>query len=441
MTFSLSTVISVFFGLIGISLLVLVHELGHLAASRIFKINVELLQFGFGPAIKKWTGKRGTKYQIGIIPFGGFCRMKGQDDINTAIRQGLDRIKSCEEGSLYSVHPVKRIITYLSGPVANMLLAFLCYAVLLSMPVVNSTFPAKIVVESDYPELFSLKSCPAAEAGLLTGDTIVSVNGRNTSDYSELTSILSELKNESDVVFVTSDGKTVSVTPSEGLFGILPFEECIVGKTFRDSPEYDAGLRKNDIILQANNVKVTNVFDILEEAGKSDIMELRVLRGKVNLTISFPVKDGTLNFTLKSISKKTDGLSFSKALPKSVTECFNYFKANTQSIISVFKGERKAKDTISGTLSASKNIGIMAEEGFRSGLNQGLRMIFYLLGSVSISLAVANLLPITALDGGLILTSLAELITGRSFKPKTYLVLEISGLVTIFIIIAIVSFF
>ena len=80
---------------------------------------------------------------------------------------------------------------------------------------------------------------------------------------------------------------------------------------------------------------------------------------------------------------------------------------------------------------------MLTTSGFAHGFNSGIRIVLFLLASVSISLAVANLLPIPALDGGLILVSLAELVSGRTFHPRVYVTLQIAG--TVIIIAALIA--
>ena len=93
-----------------------------------------------------------------------------------------------------------------------------------------------------------------------------------------------------------------------------------------------------------------------------------------------------------------------------------------------------------GTFAASQSIGMLTTSGFAHGFNSGMRIVLFLLASVSISLAVANLLPIPALDGGLILLSFAELVTRRTFHPRVYVVLQIVGTIMIFAAIIALSF-
>lgn len=433
-----SWIVSIAIGLLGISVMVIVHELGHFAAARAFGISVQTLQFGFGPAIFRW-GKGETEYRIAAIPFGGMCRMMGQDDLRNAIVQKKKHIETCEEGSIWSVGAGKRILVYLAGPLSNILFAFLCYTILLSMNTVVPYSPARIVVASDYPSLYQVETCAASDAGLATGDTIASIDGIPIDSYEALQAELSERKDAPSIQVETQRG-VFELSPEEGVFGILPFKEAVVGHVNMDTPEKKAGLRTGDVIVYANGRRVSNMFDLLVESSASDYMTLTVQRDDGIHEISFPNPDSTLNFTLMQQTRTVPGKDFGTALGIAVRECFKNFKQSIVSLANVIKGKSDAHETLGGTFAASQSMGMLTTKGFAAGFNSGMRIVLFLLASVSISLCVANLLPIPALDGGLIVLSFAELITGHTFQPKLYLGLQITGIAIIALIFVLLTF-
>lgn len=438
MSFTWSSIISILIGFLGISVMILVHEIGHMLAARACGIRVEALSFGLGPAVFKW-GKKETKYVIRAIPFGGSCKMSGGDDIQNAIRQGKKHIESYEDGSIWSVGPVKRIIAYAAGPFFNIIFAFLCYALLMTMSTIVSVYPSKVVLSSDYPALYSIESTPASEAGIRTGDTILSVDGNEVTNYSEIQYQLSLVKNNESVLIVTDRG-TFTVHPKDGVFGFLPYQEAIVAHVESDTPEKKAGLKNGDIITRINGKDVTNMMDLLEAAATSDYISMTVLRGDRNVELGFESSGTSLNITLVQQTVKVKGTSFFRALWASGRECFSNFTQSVRSLFNVIRGKSSAGETLGGTFAASQSIGMLTTKGFAHGFNSGMRIVLFLLASVSISLAVANLLPIPALDGGLIIVSLAELITGRTFHPKMYLTLQVVGTVMIVLAITLLSF-
>ena len=438
MNITWSGILSILIGFLGIGIMILVHEFGHAFAARACGITVEALSFGFGPAVFKWT--RGeTKYIIRAIPFGGSCKMSGGDDITNAISQKKKHIETYEDGSIWSVSPIKRIIAYAAGPAANIIFAFLCYALLMTMPTSVSVDPARVALASDYPTLVENYSTAAYEAGIRTGDTIISVEGNPVSTFPELQQALAQVKNRESVTIVTDRG-TFIVHPENGVFGFLVFREAVVGHVNSDTPEKKAGLKARDRIISANGKPVTNMMDLLEAADANDRITFEVRRGSDTVELSFDNPTSSLNFTLVSQTVKVPGINFFRALISSGRECFSNFTQSIVSLVNVIRGKSAAGETLGGTFAASQSIGMLTTSGFAHGFNSGIRIALFLLASVSISLAVANLLPIPALDGGLILVSFAELVTGRTFHPRMYLILQIVGTVMIITAIALLSF-
>ena len=438
MSFTWSSIVSILIGFLGISVMILVHEIGHMLAARACGIRVEALSFGLGPALFKW-GKNETKYIIRAIPFGGSCKMSGGDDIQNAIRQNKKHIESYEDGSIWSVGPLKRIIAYAAGPLFNIIFAFICYALLLAIPTIVSVYPSRIVLSSDYPALYSVESTPASEAGIRTGDTILSIDGNAVSNYSEITNQLALVKDNESVIIETDRG-TFTVHPKDGTFGFLPYQEAIIAHVEADTPEKKAGLKNGDIITAVNGKEVMNMFDLLEAAQTADYISMTVRRGDNYIEVGFDNPGTSLNITLVQQTVKVRGSNFFKALLVSSRECFSIFTQSVRSLINVIGGKASAGETLGGTFAASQSIGMLTTKGFAHGFNSGMRTVLFLLASVSISLAVANLLPIPALDGGLIIVSFAELITGRTFHPKRYLTLQVVGTVMIVLAITLLSF-
>ena len=433
--FSWSGLVSVLIGFLGISIMILVHELGHMMAARAAGINVEVLSFGFGPALFRFHGKE-TQYVIRAIPFGGSCKMSGGDDIQNAISQNKKRIETYEDGSIWSVGPLKRIFAYAAGPLANILFAFLCYAILMTLPTSLATYPPKVVLSSDYPALFKVESTAASEAGMRTGDTILSIENQSVSNYTEIQKVLAEYKDKETVRIFTDRGAFI-LHPKNGVFGFVQFQDPIVGHVDPDTNEKRAGLKSGDVITQVNGKKVTNMMDLLEAAYLSDYINMTVLRKGKTIDLGFENPGTQLNFTLREQTVKVPGMNFFKALWKSGYACFSNFRQSIVALFNVIRGKSDAGETLGGTLAASQSIGMLTTSGFAHGFNSGIRIVLFLLASVSISLAVANLLPIPALDGGLILVSFAELVTRRTFHPRVYVTLQVVG--TVMIIAAIVA--
>lgn len=356
--FSLSWILPFIIGILSLDVIIIVHEMGHFIAARACGIRVESLTFGIGPKLFSFNIGT-TSITMRLIPFGGATVMAGQDDLKYAIKQKKTTLDNCEEGSLYGVSPLKRIITYLAGPLMNILFALFCFTVLLLMPVLQRYYTPKIGLTSDYSDYYGVTECAASKAGLQSGDTVYSINGIEVFEYNDIQNLLTEHSHDTEVVFETDRG-TFTVVPENGLFGIIPYEI-----------DYK------------------------------------------------PIK----------------GASLKDAIRLSFKECITNIRYFMDSVVSVLHGESRVRDTLSGTIEASEQIGVISQNAFKADFNAGLRIVIYLVGTISVSLGVANMLPITALDGGLILISLLELVTRRTFSPKVYVTLQVLGLLTVFIII------
>ncbi|HEX5670364.1 MAG TPA: RIP metalloprotease RseP [Sulfuricurvum sp.] len=151
-----------------LSALIFFHELGHYGAAKFFGVFVEVFSIGFGKKLVSFNWL-GTKWQISAIPLGGYVKMKGQDDLDPAAL-------SHDKDSYNSKKPWQRIIILLAGPAANFILAwFLLYAVALGGPKALSPVIGAVSPNS-----------PAQIAGLLKNDRILSIDGKEISQWDEL---------------------------------------------------------------------------------------------------------------------------------------------------------------------------------------------------------------------------------------------------------------
>ena len=184
------TILGFIFGIIGLGVVILVHELGHYSAARSCGVEVETFSVGMGPKIL--SRKRGnTEWRISAIPFGGYCRMKGEEAFASAIAEKAETIPR-EPGSFYGAKAWKRIIIAFSGPLANVLFAIVVFIVVSAVGTTSKTFGNRIVLQSSYGTGANAVSglLPADAAGLRNGDTIVAIDARPVQDLSEIQDII-----------------------------------------------------------------------------------------------------------------------------------------------------------------------------------------------------------------------------------------------------------
>ncbi len=158
---------------------------------------------------------------------------------------------------------------------------------------------------------------------------------------------------------------------------------------------------------------------------------------RILMYLAGPVSNAVFAILCFSLFLLINGTNIVESIKISLEQCLFEVKMFHDAIFSVITGRAKIGDIISGAFKASENIGLITVAGFRSSFITGLYNTLYLVASVSLSLGVANMLPIPALDGGFILISIIELITRRTFSEKFYLIVQIVGLVLLLVVVPI----
>ena len=195
------------YGILCLFFLILFHEFGHFLAARLFGVKVESFSIGFGPILFHKNIK-GTDYRLSLFPLGGYCGMKGEKDFQKAIDENLNQIEA-EPDSLYGVNPVKRALIGFAGPFFNFLFAVIAFSVISGIGYTYYTYSNKISIATEiYPELHSA----AAEAGIKSGDRIISINGNKTEYFSDLISQVASRPDEDLQIQVDRDGSILTFT-------------------------------------------------------------------------------------------------------------------------------------------------------------------------------------------------------------------------------------
>ena len=189
------------YGILCLFFLILFHEFGHFLAAKLFGVKVESFSIGFGPILLHRTVK-GTDYRLSLIPLGGYCGMKGENEFRKAIDLGLAEVNG-EPDSLYGVHPVKRAAIGFAGPFFNFIFAIFCFSLINGIGYNYFTYSNKIILAD---ELYENSSTAARRGGLLTGDEIIKINNKEISDFSEIIEEVSIRPDENMMIYVLRDG-------------------------------------------------------------------------------------------------------------------------------------------------------------------------------------------------------------------------------------------
>ena len=445
---------TIIYGLLGLSIIVFIHEAGHFAAARIFGVKVESFSIGMGPVLlHKLVG--GTDYRLSLIPFGGYCGMKGEKDFQNAMEKGLDTI-AAETDSFYGIHPFKRLCIAFAGPFANFLSALIALSIIAMIGYDYYTTSNKIILAEDLPNPkaeFGIQTFPASRAGLQTGDRIIAVNGKSIAYFSDIVENVSlnagtmlriDAERNRQILQFTLTPET-DKSSGAGKIGIVSWIDPIIENTADGSAAQRANLQKGDRITELNGQTVCNTIDLFKAAAnlqEADIVYERggkkytarltaenAERSEKNATDEKTEKTETnllrgINWKVERVHSKT--YSFFPAFVQGAKETGKMITVTIKGIGLLFKGV-DVKQAVSGPIGITMMLGESAKAGFSAGLRAGTVTVLNFTAVISLSLFLMNLLPIPILDGGLILFALIELIRGKGLKPKTLYKIQFIG--------------
>ncbi len=190
-----------------VGVLVFVHEFGHYGVARLFGIRVETFSVGFGHPLLAWTDRRGTRWQIGWLPLGGYAKFAG--DMNAASQPdpALAALPEAERRELFQFRPLwQRALVVAAGPAINFLFAILLFAGFFM------TFGQQVT-----PPVVGqvVEGSPAEAAGLRPGDRVLAIDGRSVSRFEDMTRLVAINPGRPVAMRVLRDGavETVRVTP------------------------------------------------------------------------------------------------------------------------------------------------------------------------------------------------------------------------------------
>ena len=195
------------YGFLCLFFLILFHEFGHFIAAILFGVKVESFSVGMGPVLFHKRIK-GTDFRFSLLPIGGYCGMKGENEYKKAIEENLPEIPASPD-SLYGVHPLKRALIGFAGPFFNFLLAVIFSSLIALIGYEYQTYSNKILLAED---LNIISSMAAKNGGIKSGDRILQINDKKVSDFSEIFSEVAIRPDEDISVLVERDGQELTFT-------------------------------------------------------------------------------------------------------------------------------------------------------------------------------------------------------------------------------------
>lgn len=412
--------------IIALSLLVAVHEYGHFWTARRCGVVVQRFSIGFGKVLWRKVGQDGTEYVFAAIPLGGYVKMLDErvEEVPSEQRNGAFNNKSV----------LARIAIVAAGPFANFVFAIFAFALMYLIgvngikPIIGEVVPSSII----------------ADAGIQTGDEIVSIDGIRTQQWQEVNlALIGAYGQENSSVTVRNpESKVESVKlldlsqwkfepekqspfDSLGLTPYYPQPTLVLSAVSDGSPAGVAGLKVGDKLLGLDGVKITKWQEFVKIIEQS---------GGTSVTVTYQRNDTVINTRLTP-QRKTNSAGKSvgfagvsptatpwpqssqvmldyglfDAMNKGVDKTWQLVTLSFNMIGKLLTGDLSVKN-LSGPLSIAQGAGQSASYGVVAFLG--------FLALISVNLGIINLLPLPVLDGGHLMYYFIELFTGKPVPEK-----------------------
>ena len=336
------SIIGVIIAILFFCLLIIGHEFGHFIAAK--RLGVKVLEFSMGMGPLLWHKQKGeTQYSLRAIPFGGFCKLEGEDG---------DEDK--EDKRSFANQPAwSKILILIMGSVMNVIMGIIILTIIFTSLGSSTSYVGEISADS-----------PAAKAGIMAGDRIVAIDGEQIDSWNDVIASTSAFDGEGSLQVI------LERKAEEG--GKYQFPVELV-------PEYN------------------------EEAGRY----LMGITTKVVHSVPLSIKE-------------------------SLAMCGEMAVSMKEFLVNLFKG-RTSSDDVVGV------VGIMAVVSEQAKTN-GLLNVIYLMGIISFNLAIVNMLPFPALDGGRILLVLLRRITNDKIGDKAEMIINAIGFILLMILMIFLIF-
>ena len=410
-----------------LTLLVAVHEFGHFIVARIFKIRVEKFYIFFDAGFSLWKRKWGdTEYGLGWLPLGGYCKIAGMVD------ESMDQAQLASEPQPweYRAKPAwQRFLVLVAGVTMNVILAFFIYCG------ISFSYGSQYISNEDmiYGYEFSEN---AEKLGFCDGDKVVSIGGDKIENINSILPKILLAKEDCKVEVVrngqahtfTLDNETLNLMRKYNVFETDKFYEPLVPfvvDSVANVAAAEAGLKRGDRIIGLGEESLPYFNHYAERLSKlaGTTAEVKVLRGADTLALALPVNaEGKLGVTVENFFKvRTEEYNFFEAIPAGARLTAKTIKSYWDQLVLIVKPDTGLYRHVGGFI-AIGNI-------FPSEWDW--HQFWSMTAFLSIILAVMNIIPIPGLDGGHMIFTFWEMVTGRKVSEKVLTVAQYIGMALI----------
>ena len=394
-----------------LGIMVLVHEFGHFAVAKLFKVRVEQFAIGFG---KRLFGVvyGGTDYRVNLLPLGGYVKMSGENPMEA---------QTGDPGEFASHPRWQRFLIAIAGPFMNVLLAIVLLTVVYMVRYEHPLWLTKPATIG-----WVKPGSPADKAGIAAGDRIVRIDGLENPTWEDVLPKVALSPNQPLTMDVAHENQVVSRTivpqatgPDQmGTPGWDPEEAVVVSDLEPNMPAAQAGIKPGDVVVGIDGQPVHSIFALLSalQANKQNAATIAVLRHGQPMSFTLTPKEmkdetGQAQYRIGVRSQPevvTSQLPFAQALSKSMDEN----KKNSLLILELVEKMVQRKVSmrqIEGPIGIARVSGEAARE-------KGWTPLMALMALISLNLGIFNLFPFPILDGGVILMLAIEGIRQRDIS-------------------------
>ncbi|HET7036716.1 MAG TPA: RIP metalloprotease RseP [Thermomicrobiaceae bacterium] len=416
-----------------LAVLILIHEFGHFITARMAGIRVHEFGIGLPPRLAGFT-RNGILYSFNALPIGGFVRVLGEDG------------KSFEPDSLQAKSRARRALFFGAGSLMNLLLAIVLITVLVGARGDTITHVYVAGVED---------GSPAAQAGWQVGDQFLKVDGKEITSVDQMVGSTDDFVGKPMSVTLQRGGQTVQTTvvprldppPGQGRTGIevvsAAASRIAVDTVTAGSPAAQAGILPGDTLLTVDGHAITDGQALLLtlQAHQGESIPLRLERDGQAREVQVQVPQASSSDAQPTIGIGlsqhviTQPVAWWKVVPRGVAETFNSLHLMVTGVVSLVQGQA----TLSG-VAGPIGMGQLTSEMLKLSPEPAWVTLFNISALLSLNLALLNLIPFPALDGGRLFFLLIELIRGKRVPPEKEGMVHFVGLVVLLTFMLVVAY-